>query len=140
MDGECSAVVTCTECAMFVFLPQDRSDFVCKKCKLVAILEEKVQGLEKQVSTLRCIRETEDFLDRCQNMLLQAQHSEDSEQAAQQGQKDGEEILQHVTSRRRKGNVHVPAMQIQAADFILLVPDQGSDSILVMVPVTSKDL
>ncbi|CAM5141513.1 unnamed protein product [Natator depressus] len=113
MDDERSAVVTCTRCAMFVFLPQDRSDFVCTKCKLVSILEEKVQGLEKQVSTLCCIRETEDFLDRRQGMLLWTQHSEDSEQAAQRGQKNGEEIWQHVTSRRRKGSIHVPAMQIQ---------------------------
>ncbi|XP_077677764.1 E3 ubiquitin-protein ligase TRAIP isoform X2 [Eretmochelys imbricata] len=91
----------------------DRSDFVCTKCKLVSILEEKVQGLEQQVSTLCCIRETEDFLDRCQDMLLRAQGSEDSEQATQRGPEAGEEIWHHVTSRRRTGNVHVPAMQIQ---------------------------
>ncbi|CAM4558281.1 unnamed protein product [Caretta caretta] len=113
MDGERSAVVTWAGCAIFVFLPQDRSDFVCTKCKLVSILEEKIQGLEKQVSTLCCIRETEDFLDRRQDMLLRAQRSEDSEQAALRGQKDGEEIWQHVTSRRRKGKVHVPAVQVQ---------------------------
>ncbi|CAM4563299.1 unnamed protein product [Caretta caretta] len=87
-------------------LPRNRSDSVCTKCKLVSILEKKVQGLEKQVSTLRCIRETEDFLDRHQDMLLWTKHSEDSEQAAQRGQKDGEEIWQHVTSRRRNGSVH----------------------------------
>ncbi|CAM4712443.1 unnamed protein product [Caretta caretta] len=104
---------------MFVFLPQDRCDFVCTKCKLVSILEEKVQGLEQQVSTLRCIRETEDFLDGCQDRLLRAQGSEDSEQAAHRGQKDGEEIWQHVTSRRRRGNVHVPATQIQLASGCL---------------------
>ncbi|XP_065427512.1 coiled-coil domain-containing protein 18-like [Chrysemys picta bellii] len=98
---------------MFVFLPQDRSNFVCTKCKQVSILEEKVQGLEKQVSTLRCIRENEDFLDRCQDMFLRAQHSEESEQAVQWGQKDGEENWQHVTSRKRKRSIHVPAMQIQ---------------------------
>ncbi|XP_073214395.1 uncharacterized protein [Lepidochelys kempii] len=91
----------------------DRSNYVCTRCKLVSILEEKVQGLEKQVSTLRCVRETEDFLDRRQDMLLQAQCSEDSVQAAQRGQEEGEEIWQHVTSRRRKGSVHVPAAQIQ---------------------------
>ncbi|XP_065437717.1 uncharacterized protein LOC101931329 isoform X3 [Chrysemys picta bellii] len=112
MEGERSAVVTCTGCAMFVFLPQDRSDFVCTKCKLVSILEEKVRGLEKRVSTLRCIRENEDFLDRRQEMLLRPQCSEDSEQA-QQGQKDCEEVWQHVTSRRRKRSVHAPAMEIQ---------------------------
>ncbi|XP_053880928.1 uncharacterized protein LOC128835454 isoform X2 [Malaclemys terrapin pileata] len=91
---------------------EDRSDFVCTKCKLVSILEEKVRGLEKQVSTLRCIRENEDFLDRRQEMLLRPQCSEDSEQV-QQGQKDCEEVWQHVTSRRRKRSVHAPAMEIQ---------------------------
>ncbi|CAM4641847.1 unnamed protein product [Lepidochelys olivacea] len=70
----------------------------------------------EKVSTLRCIRETEDFLDRHQDMLLRTQRSEDSEQAVQRGQKDGEEIWQHVTSRRRKGRVHVPAMQIQISN------------------------
>ncbi|CAM5118995.1 unnamed protein product [Eretmochelys imbricata] len=104
---------------MFVFLPQDRSDFVCTKYKLASILEEKVQGLEQQVSTLRCTRETEDFLDRRQDMLLWAQCSEDSEQAALRGQEDGEEIWQHVTSRRRKGSVHVPSVQIQILNHFL---------------------
>ncbi|XP_065440231.1 lysophosphatidylcholine acyltransferase 1 isoform X4 [Chrysemys picta bellii] len=118
MEGERSAVVTCTGCAMFVFLPQDRSDFVCTKCKLVSILEEKVRGLEKRVSTLRCIRENEDFLNRRQEMLLRPQYSEDSEQA-QQGQKDCEEVWQHVTSRRRKRSVHAPAMEIQIAFMTL---------------------
>ncbi|CAM5117668.1 unnamed protein product [Natator depressus] len=42
----------------------DRSDFVCTKCKLVSILEEKIEGLEQQITTLRCIRESEDFLDK----------------------------------------------------------------------------
>nr|XP_048718317.1 uncharacterized protein LOC125641845 [Caretta caretta] len=104
MDGECSAVVTCTGCAMFVFLPQDRSDFVCTKGKLASILEEKVQGLEKQVSTLRCIRETEDFLDRHQDMLLRTQCSGDSEQAVQRGQEDGtnEESGPDATSEGRE--------------------------------------
>ncbi|CAM4645425.1 unnamed protein product [Caretta caretta] len=99
--------------AQYLINARDRSDFVCIKCKLVSILEEKVQGLEQQVSTLRCIRENEDFLDRRQDRLLRAQRSEDSEQAAQQGQEDGEEIWQHVTSRRRKGSIYVPATQIQ---------------------------
>ncbi|XP_074980576.1 chemokine-like protein TAFA-5 isoform X2 [Caretta caretta] len=104
---------TCTQPGGRIKTTTDRSDFVCTKCKLVSILEEKVQGLEKQVSTLRCIRKSEDFLDRHQDMLLQAQYSEDSEQTVQWGQEDGEEIWEHVTSRRRKGSIHVPAAQIQ---------------------------
>ncbi|CAM5095768.1 unnamed protein product [Natator depressus] len=49
-------------------------------------------------------------------MLRRAQQSEDSEQAAQRGQKDVEEIWHHVTSRRRKGSVHIPATQIQVSN------------------------
>ncbi|KAG6923978.1 hypothetical protein G0U57_018581, partial [Chelydra serpentina] len=99
-----------------VLRAKDRSDFLCTKCKLVSVLKEKVHGLEKQVSTPHCIRENEDSLDRCQDMLLRAPHSEESEQAAQRGQKDGEENWQHVISRRRKRSIHVPAMQIQVSN------------------------
>nr|XP_008175442.2 uncharacterized protein LOC101937062 isoform X1 [Chrysemys picta bellii] len=118
---------------MFVFLPQDRSNFVCTKCKQVSILEEKVQGLEKQVSTLRCIRENEDFLDRCQDMFLRAQHSEESEQVVQWGQKDGEENWQHVTSRKRKRSVHVPAMQIQESQTLQDIVEQPADTSAISI-------
>ncbi|KAG6933083.1 hypothetical protein G0U57_020035, partial [Chelydra serpentina] len=118
MDAERSAVVTCTGCAMFVFLPQDRSNFVCTKCKLISVLEEKIQGLEKRVLTLRSIKENEDFLDRHQDRLQRAQCSEDSEQATQRGQKASEDNWRHVTSRRGKSTrqVHVPETQIQVSN------------------------
>ncbi|XP_077670897.1 uncharacterized protein LOC144263794 [Eretmochelys imbricata] len=90
----------------------DRSNFVCTKCKLVSILEEKIEGLE-QITTMRCIRETEDFLDKSQDVLLRAQSSKDLEQVAQRSQEASEEAWQHVTSRRRRGNVQVPVTQIQ---------------------------
>lgn len=35
----------------------------CCKCKLIALLEEKVTGLEVNQSTLQFIREDEEFLD-----------------------------------------------------------------------------
>ncbi|KAG6933402.1 hypothetical protein G0U57_019236 [Chelydra serpentina] len=118
MDAERSAVVTCTGCAMFVFLPQDRSDFVCTKCKLISILEEKIQGLEKRVSTLHSIKENEEFLDRRQDRLQRAQCCEDSEQAAQRGQKTSEDNWRHVTSRRGKSmrQVHVQETHIQMSN------------------------
>ncbi|KAM7151046.1 uncharacterized protein RBU57_013820 [Macrochelys suwanniensis] len=96
----------------------DRSDFVCTKCKLISVLEEKIQGLEKRVSTLRSIKENEDFLDRCQDRLQRAQRSEDSEQATQRGQKASEDNWQYVTSRRGKSTrkVHVPETQIQVSN------------------------
>ncbi|XP_075784074.1 transmembrane protein 41B isoform X3 [Pelodiscus sinensis] len=98
MDGDSSAVVTCTECAMFVFLPEERTDFIYTKCKLVDILEEKIRGLESQVSTLCSIREDEDFLNRRQHLTLQAWQAEEPERAV----RDQEENWQHVTSRRGK--------------------------------------
>ncbi|CAM4536254.1 unnamed protein product [Caretta caretta] len=116
MEGGGSAVVTCIGCAMFVFLPQDRSDFVCTKCKLVSILEEKIEGLEQQITILRCIRETEDFLDKSQDMLLRAQSSKDLEQVAQWSQEASEEAWQHVISRRRRGNVRVPTTRTQVTN------------------------
>ncbi|XP_073198747.1 uncharacterized protein [Lepidochelys kempii] len=99
-----------------VCLGLDRSDFVCTKCKLVSILEEKIEGLEQQITTLRCIRETEDFLDKSQDMLLRAQSSKDLEQVAQRSQEASEEAWQHVTSRRRRGNVRVPATRTQVTN------------------------
>ncbi|CAM5152177.1 unnamed protein product [Natator depressus] len=91
---------------MFLFLPEDRSDFVCTKCKLVSVLEENDKGLETQVPNLHCIRENEGFLDRSQLSVLQAQHAEESERAVQKK----EENWQHVTSRRRKRRTHEPTM------------------------------
>ncbi|CAM4578278.1 unnamed protein product [Caretta caretta] len=92
-----------------MLLRKDRSNFVYMTCKLVSILEEKIKGLETQVSTLRCVRENEDFLDRSQRLVLQAQQAEESERAVQ----NGEENWQHVTSRRRKRRTHVLPMQIE---------------------------
>ncbi|XP_077685451.1 uncharacterized protein LOC144271751 [Eretmochelys imbricata] len=105
-----------------VCLGLDRSDFVCTKCKLVSILEEKIEGLEQQITTLRCIRETEDFLDKSQDMLLRAQSSKDLEQVAQRSQEASEEAWQHVTSRRRRGNVWVPATWTQRLETGAAIP------------------
>ncbi|KAG6925433.1 hypothetical protein G0U57_014503, partial [Chelydra serpentina] len=89
-----------------------------QKCKLISILEEKIQGLEKQVSTLRSIKENEEFLDRRQDRLQRAQCCEDSEQATQWGQKASEDNWWHVTSRRGKSmrQVHVRETHIQMSN------------------------
>ncbi|XP_062971916.1 spermatogenesis-associated serine-rich protein 1 [Elgaria multicarinata webbii] len=43
MDGKDSPVVgTCKVCAMFVFLPEINMAYICNKCKMVALLGEKV--------------------------------------------------------------------------------------------------
>ncbi|CAM2113005.1 unnamed protein product [Caretta caretta] len=109
----------------------DRSDFVCTKCKLVSILEEKIEGLEQQVTTLRCIRETEDFLDKTQDRLLGAQSSEDIEQVAQRSQEASEEAWQHVTSRRGKRNVRVPVTQTQVGGSTTTTPKRRRRVVVV---------
>lgn len=39
-------------CAVFSFLHEAKRDFLYMKCKLVAVLEEKIIGLERQVEML----------------------------------------------------------------------------------------
>lgn len=48
---------------MFSFLPEAKRDFMCMKCKLVAVLEEKILRLEGQVKMIVRIRETDESLD-----------------------------------------------------------------------------
>ena len=43
---ESATAVTCKACAMFVLLPEIDRAYTCNKCKLVALMEEKVRGLE----------------------------------------------------------------------------------------------
>ncbi|KAJ7338436.1 hypothetical protein JRQ81_012090 [Phrynocephalus forsythii] len=64
MDSEGAAVVTCNTCAMFVILAKHIENYTCSKCKLVALLEEKVQQLETRISKQQQIKELELFLDR----------------------------------------------------------------------------
>ncbi|XP_074790908.1 cAMP-dependent protein kinase catalytic subunit alpha-like [Natator depressus] len=54
-------------------------------------------------------------------MLLQAQSSKDLEQVAQRSQEASEEAWQHVTSKRRRGNVRVPATQTQDNSNLYMV-------------------
>ncbi|XP_030404256.1 ecto-ADP-ribosyltransferase 4 isoform X2 [Gopherus evgoodei] len=92
---------------------EDRSDFVCTKCKLVSILEETVKGQDTQVSILHCHREDEDFLDRSQHLVLQAQHAEESA----------------CDLKKKKEENHVPPMQTEAVSHILMdiAPDSFDD-------------
>ncbi|CAJ0931714.1 unnamed protein product [Ranitomeya imitator] len=57
-------------CYMFTDRPEEESNFTCQKCRLVALLEEKVRGLEERIATLKLIKENEDFLDRTEASLL----------------------------------------------------------------------
>ncbi|XP_037742612.1 tripartite motif-containing protein 10 isoform X5 [Chelonia mydas] len=103
----------------------DRSDFVCTKCKLVSIFEEKVKGLVTQVSTLRCIRENEDFLDRSQCLVLQAKHAEESERAVQ---KRGRKLAACDLQKKKEENLCTPDADRGAnVAPIYSVPEAGPD-------------
>ncbi|XP_074923593.1 ecto-ADP-ribosyltransferase 4 isoform X4 [Chelonoidis abingdonii] len=69
-----------------------------------------VKGQQTQVSILRCHREDEDFLDRSQHLVLQAQHAEES----------------ICDLKKKKEENHVPPMQIEAVSHILM--DMALDS------------
>lgn len=45
-------VVICNRCPIFSFVPVDRRDFLCMKCKLLVVLEEKILGLQGQIEML----------------------------------------------------------------------------------------
>ena len=55
----CNAKLVCN-----VRVPEIDVAYTCNKCKLVALLEEKVRGLEWRVSTLQGRTDGEEFLDR----------------------------------------------------------------------------
>ena len=62
--GDNSVVVTSKVCAMFAFVPECKMLYMCNKCKLVALLEEKVRDLEQWVATLKTVREDEVYIDK----------------------------------------------------------------------------
>lgn len=65
MASDGIVMVACSGYAMFSFLCETRRHLLCMKCKLMAVLMEKIVGLDEQVEMLLRIRETEVFLD-CQ--------------------------------------------------------------------------
>ena len=73
-------VVTYNVCAMFMFLPENNMVYTCNKCKLVTLLEEKLRGLERRVSTLPGIRDGEGFLHRTVELQQQQEAQEIEEQ------------------------------------------------------------
>ncbi|KAJ7345513.1 hypothetical protein JRQ81_001463, partial [Phrynocephalus forsythii] len=68
MDFDGAAVVICNTCAMFVILPKC-VNYTYSKCKLVALLQEKVQQLEACISNQQQINELELFLDRVEQTI-----------------------------------------------------------------------
>lgn len=46
LESNGAAAITSNICATFVFLPKNGQNYTCSKCKLITLLEEKVQRLE----------------------------------------------------------------------------------------------
>ena len=61
MDGKGTAPMTCSNYAKFIFKPENVKTCSCSKCKLVALLEEKIQQLEAHLCMLWLVREDEVF-------------------------------------------------------------------------------
>jgi len=76
MEKERGTVVTCIICNMFTFLPEEIPNYICHKCKLVSLLEEKVQSLQERVATLKLIRKDESSLDKTEQALQIGQREE----------------------------------------------------------------
>ncbi|KAM9172590.1 ecto-ADP-ribosyltransferase 4 isoform 4-T5 [Pangshura tecta] len=72
-----------------------------------------VKGQETQVSILHCHREDEDFLDRSQHLVLQAQHAEEST----------------CNLKKKKEENHIPPVQIEVVSHIVMdmAPDSFDD-------------
>ena len=99
MDREESLVVViCKVCAMFMFLPQIDMAYTFNKCKLVALLEEKVRGLEWRVSTLQRIRDGKEFLDTTATKAQEIEEQQEAEAEVEyaEGRKDARNSLASV--------------------------------------------
>ena len=99
MVQEGVVAVTCNTCGMFVFLPEDMNNYTCSKCKLVVLLEEKVQCLEERVSALRLIREHESFIDSVGQTLLGGQQTGDVLMEGQSRNATGPELKMEVVEQ-----------------------------------------
>ena len=96
MDTEGIAAVTRVSCGMFIFLPRDMNNYTCNKCKLVVLLEEKVQQLEERVSALQLIREHESFIDRVEQTVLGGEQMRDVLMKVQSSDDSGPELNREV--------------------------------------------
>ena len=99
MESEGVAVVTCVSCGMFVFLPRDMNNYTCNKCKLVVLLEEKVQQLEERVSALQLIKDHESFIDRVEQTVQGGEETRDVLREVQSSEASGPELNRGVLER-----------------------------------------
>ncbi|XP_073435803.1 uncharacterized protein [Dendrobates tinctorius] len=96
MEEARSHLVSCISCYMFTDLPVEKPNFTCHKCKLVTLLEEKLQNLEERLATLKIIKEGEEFLDRAE-LSLHVTEREEIRSAPEET-----EEWRHVTQRSRR--------------------------------------
>lgn len=61
-------------CVMFVFQPKRVSNYTYSKCKLIGLLQEKVEGLVAQLTILRLIHENKEILIKAE-VCIQNEHS-----------------------------------------------------------------
>ncbi|XP_075208143.1 uncharacterized protein LOC142313042 [Anomaloglossus baeobatrachus] len=119
MEEARSHLVCCISCNMFTDLPVEQPNFTCQKCKLVSLLEEKLQSLEERISTLKTIKEGEEFLDRAE-VSLQNTEREEICSAPEEP-----EEWKHVTQRsRRSGRQLAP---IPLRNQYQALPDEKDD-------------
>ena len=131
MESEGVAAVTCVSCGMFVFLPRDTNNYTCNKCKLIVLLEEKVQRLEERVSSLRLIKDHESFIDRVEQTVLGGEQTRDVLREVQTSEASGSELnrgvleqgfnslvqesgdWKNVTNRSRKNREQLVSLKVQ---------------------------
>lgn len=113
MEMEGTTLVTCRGCAMFVFLPEEDRNYTCCKCRLIALLEEKVKGLEANLSTLQLIREGEEFLDRAQEATEEGQRYQTNPQKTEQNQAEQREEWNNVTHRTKRVKKISPSLELR---------------------------
>jgi len=129
MEGEGAVPVTCYACGMFMFLPEYINSYICSKCKMISLLEEKVRKLEARLSTLKNIRELEAFLDTEHQTMLSKRHAGDepvhdiSEEVESEGQKG--DAWRNVTQRSRRPREQSLNLELQNRFEVLSLINDG---------------
>ncbi|CAJ0929838.1 unnamed protein product [Ranitomeya imitator] len=125
-------MVSCSMCYMFTDRPEEESNFTCQKCRLVALLEEKVRGLEERIATLKLIKENEDFLDRTEASLLVTE----GEKSVREPPKADE--WKHVTKRSKKTMEKSPTTQLKNR-YQIFVEDEDGTPKNEAIPASKKE-
>ncbi|CAJ0916575.1 unnamed protein product [Ranitomeya imitator] len=125
-------MVSCSMCYMFTDRPEEELNFTCQKCRLVALLEEKVRGLEERIATLKLIKENEDFLDRTEASLVVTE----GEKSVREPPKADE--WKHVTKRSKKTMEKSPTTQLKNR-YQIFVEDEDGTPKDEAIPASKKE-